>query len=212
MPEYFSHDYDTREDEKIIDMMADMGWAGYGLYWGIVELLYINEGKMRTNYPQIAFKLNSHPEHVQHLIENFGLFQIKKGFFTSKSIIKRLSKRREKSEVGRANAYKRWENNDANPMQTECEPIAIKGKKSKGKKSIFRKPTIEQIREYCKERNNNIDPEYFFDKQEAQGWVTGKNKIPIKDWKAVIRTWERFSKKDDGIHADLTKTLFTSDD
>jgi len=59
---------------------------------------------------------------------------------------------------------------------------------------LFKKPTIEQIAEYCKERNNNIEPKYFFDKNEGIGWVVGKNRSPMKDWKAVIRTWEKFSK------------------
>lgn len=57
----------------------------------------------------------------------------------------------------------------------------------------LKKPRIEEIKKYCDERNNNIDIEYFFDSNEAKGWVD-KNGNPYKDWKAVIRTWEKFSK------------------
>lgn len=53
----------------------------------------------------------------------------------------------------------------------------------------FKKPTIEDIRQYCLERNNNINAEQFIDYYEANGWKVGKN--PMKDWKATIRTWER---------------------
>ncbi|MFX0133806.1 MAG: hypothetical protein ACFFDN_09185 [Candidatus Hodarchaeota archaeon] len=56
----------------------------------------------------------------------------------------------------------------------------------------FIKPTIEEISVYCIERNNNIDPEQFFDFYEAKGWYIGKNKM--KDWKAAVRTWERNEK------------------
>jgi hypothetical protein len=87
-------------------------------------------------------------------------------------------------------------------------------KKEKKVRSIFRKPTIEQISTYCKKRNNNIDPQYFFDKNEANGWVSGKNQNPIKDWEALVRTWERFSKKEsgDGSSINIEKTLFKAND
>ena len=61
----------------------------------------------------------------------------------------------------------------------------------------FTKPTLEQIKEYCLERNNNIDSERFFDYYEANGWVQGKSRKPIKDWKACVRTWEQRNKKQD---------------
>lgn len=53
----------------------------------------------------------------------------------------------------------------------------------------FKKPTIEDIKQYCYERKNNINAEQFIDYYEANGWKVGKN--PMKDWKAAIRTWER---------------------
>ena len=59
------------------------------------------------------------------------------------------------------------------------------------KEKIFVPPTIEEIKGYCSERGNNIDAEAFFDFYNAAGWVYGKNKIPVKDWKSCIRTWER---------------------
>ena len=63
-------------------------------------------------------------------------------------------------------------------------------KKEIYKEKRFIKPTLEEVKEYCLERNNNVDAEMFIDYYEANGWVQGKGK-PIKDWKACIRTWER---------------------
>lgn len=57
----------------------------------------------------------------------------------------------------------------------------------------FKKPTIEEIEAYCKERGNNIDAESFFDYYESKDWMIGKNRM--KDWKAAIRTWEKNDKK-----------------
>jgi hypothetical protein len=56
----------------------------------------------------------------------------------------------------------------------------------------FKPPTLEEVRAYCRERNNNVDAERFIDYYSANGWVQGKGK-PIKDWKACIRTWEKNS-------------------
>lgn len=56
-------------------------------------------------------------------------------------------------------------------------------------RSKFVKPTLEEIAAYCKERNNGIDPQQFWDFYESNGWKVGKN--PMKDWRAAVRTWER---------------------
>ena len=48
---------------------------------------------------------------------------------------------------------------------------------------------MDEVKAYCKERKNNIDPERFIDYYTAKGWKIGKH--PMKDWKAAIRTWEK---------------------
>lgn len=55
--------------------------------------------------------------------------------------------------------------------------------------SKFTKPTIQEVKAYCMERGNDIDPERFVDFYEAKGWMIGKNKM--KDWRAAVRSWER---------------------
>ena len=56
-------------------------------------------------------------------------------------------------------------------------------------KERFKKPTLDQVNDYCIERKNNVDAEAFLDFYESKDWKIGKNKM--KDWKAAIRTWER---------------------
>ena len=50
-------------------------------------------------------------------------------------------------------------------------------------------PSLEEVKAYCKERRNLIDPEYWFDHYKSNGWKVGKN--PMRDWKAAVRTWEK---------------------
>lgn len=61
------------------------------------------------------------------------------------------------------------------------------------KRTRFVPPTLQEVKDYCSERKNNVDAERFFDYYSANGWVQGKNK-PIKDWKACVRTWEKNDK------------------
>ena len=67
----------------------------------------------------------------------------------------------------------------------------IKNNKEGNLKTIFKKPTLEQVTDYCKERNNDICPQTFIDFYESKGWMIGKNKM--KDWQAAVRTWEKTS-------------------
>ena len=60
-------------------------------------------------------------------------------------------------------------------------------------KARFKKPTVNDIKEYCFWRNNGIDAETFFDFYESKDWKVGKNKM--KDWKACVRTWEKRKNK-----------------
>ena len=69
------------------------------------------------------------------------------------------------------------------------EDININNTLSNKGSTKFQKPSIEEIRLYCQERDNQVDPERFFNFYESKGWVVGKS--PMKDWKAAVRTWEQ---------------------
>ena len=53
----------------------------------------------------------------------------------------------------------------------------------------FAPPTVDEVRDYCFERGNSVDPQRFVDYYTSNGWMVGKNKM--KDWKAAVRTWEQ---------------------
>lgn len=65
--------------------------------------------------------------------------------------------------------------------------------KSKVKRT-FVPPTIEDVSNYCKERNNSVDPNRFVDYYTSNGWMVGRNKM--KDWKAAVRNWEKDKAKE----------------
>lgn len=50
-------------------------------------------------------------------------------------------------------------------------------------------PSIEDVQNYCLERNNSVNAQMFVDYYSARGWMLGSN--PMVDWKAVVRVWEK---------------------
>ncbi|MFA6925194.1 MAG: hypothetical protein WC223_13195 [Bacteroidales bacterium] len=56
------------------------------------------------------------------------------------------------------------------------------------KRGAFAPPSLDEVKNYCLIRKNDIDPENFIDFYEMKGWMVGKNKM--KDWRAAVRTWE----------------------
>ena len=57
----------------------------------------------------------------------------------------------------------------------------------------FTPPTVDEVRAYCQDRQNGVDPQRFVDYYSSNGWMVGKNKM--KDWKAAVRTWEQKEKQ-----------------
>lgn len=61
----------------------------------------------------------------------------------------------------------------------------------------FIPPAVDEVRAYCNERNNGIDPEEFVSFYESKGWMIGRNKM--KNWKSAIITWEK-NRKQNGVN------------
>lgn len=83
-------------------------------------------------------------------------------------------------------------NKNKDNKEEEYVSITIDNSKVTNKyknKSIFIKPTVEEIRKYCLERKNGLNAEQFYDFYESKGWKVGNQ--PMKDWQAAVRTWER---------------------
>lgn len=77
-----------------------------------------------------------------------------------------------------------------NRDETKRKETETKSTADKPPRARFVPPSLEEVRTYCGERGNAVDPQRFLDYYTANGWVQGKGK-PIRDWKACVRTWER---------------------
>lgn len=56
----------------------------------------------------------------------------------------------------------------------------------------YSKPTLEEVEDYCKERNNNVDPKKFYDYYSVNNWVDNKGN-KVRNWKQKLITWEKHS-------------------
>jgi hypothetical protein len=110
---YFSHDYNTRNDEKIKHLIRKHGMEGYGIFWSLVEDLYNNTNVLRIDYDGMAYDLRTNAEMVKSVIHDFDLFLVDGGNFSSESVDRRLKKREEKSAKARESISHRW--NKDNP-------------------------------------------------------------------------------------------------
>lgn len=123
---YFSHDFNARNDIKLKKVIANLGIQGIGLYWCIIECLYENDGYLSfDDIDLLSYELRTDKDLILNLIENFDLFKKNnKNKFYSQSVLNRLEEIESKSRKNRENALKRWNKNDTNEMQTESNSTA----------------------------------------------------------------------------------------
>lgn len=94
-----------------------------------------------------------------------------------------------------------------NPLTTNCQPndseMTAQGRLDKYRLDKYKgsggsnnptlqplPPTLEQVVEYVAERGNKIDAEKFYDTYSMNNWLTTRG-MPLADWKAAVRMWER---------------------
>jgi hypothetical protein len=112
------------------------------------------------------------------------------GKFYNERLKDEVEKRKAYSESRRNNRKKKEDMIDISKtyvqhMENENEnENVIKEKKV----SVFKKPTIEDVKTYMKELGMNDISERWMSHYESNGWLVGKNKM--KDWKASVRTWK----------------------
>lgn len=73
---------------------------------------------------------------------------------------------------------------DKEKEKEDIPPISPQGERKR-----FAPPTLQEVSAYCRDRQNDVDPQRFIDYYSSNGWKVGKN--PMKDWRAAVRTWER---------------------
>lgn len=212
---YFTHDFNARSDPKLQAVLVELGAAGLGIFWCVIEQLYEQDGLLPLKIcKSIAFAMHVDVQTVESLINDFGLFDTDGENFWSRSVNERLDNRRDLTEKRKGAAAKRWQsasecNCNASAMQMHSKSNAlamqndaIKEKENKenkkekdslpgGSESVAQAremtPARTEVRDFVKTEGLGVDPDRFFDYNEARGWRV--NGARIVDWRAALRSW-----------------------
>jgi hypothetical protein len=140
---YFSHDYNARNDEKILELRSEFGPEGYAAFFMMLESMAENDdnGLNREAIGGLSLGYGIPRDRLDVIIEkciNLKLFYLEDGRFFSKRMIDHKNLRKSLSEAGKNGAKKRWENkgSDSQAITTPLPPpMASKVKESKGKEN-----------------------------------------------------------------------------
>lgn len=91
---WFKHDSLARQDRKIRKLLGKYGWAGYGVFFGILELMaYDSDHRLENDLDVLAHSLslrtNRELEMLRYIVSQSGLFVIdeeKKEFYSPRMV------------------------------------------------------------------------------------------------------------------------------
>lgn len=200
---WLKHDTDANQDAKLQNVLLDYGLEGYGLYWYCLELIAGKVDKDNITFELehdariIARNTGSTPQKVEEMMRYFvelGLFESSEGVITCLKLARRLDSSMTSNPEMRS-IIQRLKSPDKVMTQSDKvmqDKTRLDKKRIDKKTSRFTPPNLKEVSDYCKERNNQVNPQAFIDHYESNGWMRGKTKI--KDWKACVRTWEQNTK------------------
>lgn len=210
---YFSHDSNARNDEKVVRLRMKHGAAGYGVYFMILERLREEANYMSAkDYNMIAFDLRVDATIVKSVVEDFGLFDFAEDgkCFYSDSFTRRMDIKdtlhRQRSEGGKIGMRNRW--------QKEQSTDKTKSKQVKDKTV----PKVTDSSQFAQSLDNETCLKRFFGKDNSGnlevllmnfGLVPDDLSMLRKVAKEVIAEWD-LSKKQHSDYTDWSQHLIAT--
>lgn len=178
-PNYFPHDSNARNSDKMIRLRMVHKAAGYGVYFMILERLREEATYMSVrDYNMIAFDLRVDASLVKSVVEDFGLFVVTPdgNYFYSESFNERMAvkdeKSRKRAEAGREGMRKRYgKGEDVTNLPQNGNNVITKppenGNKKSKEKEIYPPLYIPPLQNDDKEAESTPPPE-----AESTGRIT----------------------------------------
>lgn len=190
---YCFHVGDYATHTRHIDLIEDLA------YRRILDLYYTREMPIQGDVEKVArlIGMRDHIQSVSNVLSDFFL-KSEEGY-KNKRCDDEISAYHAKAARAKNANQTRWASRKSNlalisdiksDVISESDKIPTNNqepiKRIGGK---FTPPTLDEIKDFCLERKNNVFPQRFFDFYTSKGWMIGKNKM--KDWRAAVRTWEK---------------------
>lgn len=187
---YFSHDSNARNDQRLMKVRMQYGMEGYGVYFGIIEILREQKDYTLTfdDIDSISFDLRVDKQKIDDIIQNYDLFEIKgHTMFYSKSLMRRML-----------------------ALDEKRQKLASAGKKgglSKARKMLEAKSKQGSSSKVNKNKENDINKRY--DQFTTQAWkhlkIAKKNII-----EEFISYWTEPNKNNTKMRFEMEKTFSIS--
>lgn len=183
MKEYFSHDYNTTNDPKIIALLGDYGAVGYGIYWRIVELLHSESSHSlpfkKYIFLSIAKQMSTPVEQVESIVEScitiYELFTKNDDCFYCQRVFENIETRNKisesRSKAGKISAERRKNATNVEHVLTSVEQNSTKLNKEKKRKE-------KEIKENI---NKEINKEIVADKSATNSKDINFRKLEFKN-------------------------------
>lgn len=155
---------------------------------------------MNVDVVRVALELYKRIGLVYEADENCNFMRLPEvpgmvGCVTQAALDKRKQRERKQLKEGQypENVQENVQENVRQELRDKSKELRVNNLESEQEKEKKRKrftpPTVDEVREYCLERNNGIDPEAFTAFYASKGWKVGNSQM--KDWKQAIITWEK---------------------
>jgi len=216
---WFKHFSHSKYDPKIMRLIQKFGLRGYGLYFAILESIAF---RLTTDEPYPDLEENSQDiatffgedtvviEEIMLFCMNQGLFQQDEnsGRLMCLKLLTHLDNTMSNNPEIKSilSNFKKLEETSRNLKQIRLDKNRLDKNKEGAKAPTHKRfvpPTVEEVKAYCKERHNKIDPQAFIDFYEVRGWKPKGYTTQMKDWKAAVRTWEKHEQKESKRPGDL---------
>lgn len=203
---YFMHDSNARNDERIVCLRMIHGAEGYGVFFMLLERMREETNYMSIkDYNTIAYDLRVDAALVKSVVEDFGLFIFTEDgkYFYSESFTRRMelkdSIRKHCSEIGKKGNMRRW--GAAQATQTPA-----------------RQTNETNLNATASQTDNKAFLSRFFDKTNNGnievllmnfGLKPADRKKLVKAAKEVVAEWE-ITKKDHSNYTDWSRHLIAT--
>lgn len=116
---WFTHDYNARNDDKILELRSEFGAEGYGVFWMIVETMADNEngGVKATLIGGLSHSYGVAKDRLLAIIDfcvKIELFYNQDGFFFSRRMLSHKKERKLFADAGLKGAESRWKKKSKN--------------------------------------------------------------------------------------------------
>ena len=171
--------YFQEKSNDILDLQDELTIEEIGIYFILKAGYFKYAGELKKENANQRCKFYGDINKFNAMISK--LFDEVDGNLVNNSWLSEINGIKEVSKKRSENAKSRWDNtkepkptglNPLNPDQNLDKNILneTKPKETKPKSKLFIKPTIDEIKDYCLERKNNVNAESFSNYYEARGW------------------------------------------